>query len=95
MKHKQVIQKKDANDASATKNKNKSIKRSQKTQNVRQTGHKTQKRIGTRFLKKNNTKSTITSPRETIIANVLDRDRLYSVALPPVLKKEKIKIIKF
>lgn len=43
------------------------------------------------MLEKRNDQINRETPRETVVDRVLDRDRLYSIALPPTFQKEELR----
>ena len=49
------------------------------------------------FLKvslKRNQQLNLMGPRETVVEKVLNRDKMQSIALPPQLQKEKIRVVR-
>lgn len=44
--------------------------------------------------KKRNQQLILNAPRETVVEKVLNRDKMKSIALPPQLQKERIRVIK-
>lgn len=45
-----------------------------------------------RCAKQKNAETMYVMPRQSVVDNVLDRDRLYSIALPPQMYEETIKL---
>lgn len=44
----------------------------------------------TQFAKQKNEDLLFLAPRQSVVENILDRDRMYSIALPPTLSEPKL-----
>lgn len=69
---------------------NKSIEKIKNTNNERLYYSKSIQKCA----KQKNQESLYFSPRQSVVENVLDRDRLYSIALPPSISDNKISLPK-